>query len=82
MAEVNVSANEDLMQEHGVLNRLLLIYDEIVRRLVNKEPFNPKLIQLNALIIKEFVENHHEKTEETYVFPVLIKTNMSNLLMN
>ena len=27
-AEEDVSTNEDLMREHGVLNRVLLIYDE------------------------------------------------------
>ena len=35
MNKVEVSAVEDLMREHGVLNRLLLIYEEIIRRLHN-----------------------------------------------
>ena len=32
-AEEDVSTNEDLMREHGVLNRVLLIYDEAVRHI-------------------------------------------------
>jgi len=32
-----VGATEDLMREHGVLNRILLIYEEGLRRLRNKE---------------------------------------------
>ena len=31
--ELEVSPGEDLMREHGVLNRVLLIYEEISRRL-------------------------------------------------
>ena len=40
-AEAEVSAPEDLMREHGVLNRILLIYDEGVRRLRAKEDLPP-----------------------------------------
>ena len=29
----NVATNEDLMREHGVLNRILLIYEEAIRRI-------------------------------------------------
>ena len=35
--EEDVSTNEDLMREHGVLNRVLLIYDEAMRRIQAKE---------------------------------------------
>jgi len=34
----DVSANEDLMREHGVLNRILLIYDEAGRRIGIEQP--------------------------------------------
>ena len=32
MAVEEVAPSEDLMREHGVLSRLLLIYEEIIRR--------------------------------------------------
>jgi hypothetical protein len=35
--EEDVAPPEDLMREHGVLNRILLIYDEGVRRLEARE---------------------------------------------
>jgi len=35
--DAGVTAPEDLMKEHGVLNRCLLIYEEAIRRLRNKE---------------------------------------------
>jgi hypothetical protein len=38
--EEEVSPAEDLMREHGVLNRVLLIYDEILRRLKGAQDFD------------------------------------------
>ena len=31
--EESVSTNEDLMREHGILKRVLLAYDEVIRRI-------------------------------------------------
>ena len=42
--EEDVSTNEDLMREHGVLNRVLLIYDEAMRRIQANEKFDPAVI--------------------------------------
>ena len=42
--EKEVSPPEDLMQEHGVLNRILLIYDYCKIKLLNKDGrLNPKI---------------------------------------
>lgn len=71
MEDEEVSAVEDLMREHGLLNRVLLIYEELIRRMKNNISFNPHIIYYSALIIREFVEDYHEKTEEKYVFPLL-----------
>lgn len=67
--EEDVSTNEDLMREHGVLNRILLIYDEANRRIQNKQKFDPGLISKSAGLIKKFIEDYHEKLEENYLFP-------------
>jgi len=64
-----VSPSEDLMREHGVLNRLLLIYQEIALRIENYEDFPIHSLASTAQIIRNFVENYHEKLEENYVFP-------------
>jgi hemerythrin-like domain-containing protein len=70
-----VSPPEDLMQEHGLLNRILLIYDFCKVQLVNKQPFQPDAL-LNAVgIIRSFVEDYHEKQEEDYLFPRFEKAN-------
>ena len=65
---IEVSPVEDLMREHGVLNRVLLIYDEFIRRLSNEISFSPKLLNQSANIIQKFIENYHEKLEEEYIF--------------
>ncbi|HWF04137.1 MAG TPA: hemerythrin domain-containing protein [Candidatus Angelobacter sp.] len=65
----DVSTNEDLMREHGVLNRILLIYDETMRRIQAKEKFDPTVLVKSAGIIKSFIEDYHEKLEEDHIFP-------------
>ena len=69
--EAEVTPGEDLMQEHGVLERILLIYDEVARRIDAKESFDPSLVKTGADIVKRFVEDYHEKNEEQFVFPRL-----------
>jgi hemerythrin-like domain-containing protein len=65
----DVSTNEDLMREHGVLNRVLLIYDEAIRRIQASDKFDPSVITKSAGIIKTFIEDYHEKLEEDHIFP-------------
>jgi hemerythrin-like domain-containing protein len=64
-----VSATEDLMREHGVLNRVLLIYEEGLRRLRNREEIAPEVFQHTAHLVRKFVEDYHEKLEENFIFP-------------
>jgi hemerythrin-like domain-containing protein len=70
-----VSPPEDLMQEHGLLNRVLLIYDACKSHLSNKESFPIAALQASANIIRTFVEDYHEKQEENYLFPRFQKAN-------
>jgi hypothetical protein len=42
--EEKVSTNEDLMREHGILKRVLLAYQEIVRRIRAREDFSPQAV--------------------------------------
>jgi hemerythrin-like domain-containing protein len=70
-----VSPPEDLMQEHGLLNRVLLIYDTCKIHLVNKETFPLDTLAGSANIIRTFVEDYHEKQEENYLFPRFEKVN-------
>lgn len=70
-----VSPPEDLMQEHGVLNRILLIYDHCRDLMANKQTFPMETLSGAAGIIRSFVEDYHEKQEENYLFPRFRKAN-------
>jgi len=67
--EEEVSPAEDLMREHGVLKRVLLVYDEAIRRPTENEDLPPEPVADAAKIIREFIEDYHEKLEEKYLFP-------------
>ena len=73
--EQEVSPTEDLMREHGLLNRILLIYDHTEMRLNQKQDFDPAALASAADIMKRFVEEYHEKLEEDYLFPRFRKAN-------
>jgi len=70
--EEEVAPNEDLMREHGVLRRLLLVYEEVSRRAAAGILTQVQLASASGLI-RRFIENYHEKLEEDYVFPVFEK---------
>ena len=73
--EEEVSPAEDLMREHGVLKRVMLVYDEIARRITAKQDFPPETLQQAANMIRSFVEDYHEKLEEDFLFPRFEKAN-------
>src|SRR5438477_7896362 len=68
-SEGEVSPPEDLMREHGVLNRILLIYDESARRLDGREAVPIDVVLSSADVIRRFIEQYHEKLEEDFLFP-------------
>jgi len=64
-----ISPAEDLMREHGVLNRILLIYDHHLHMLTTKQTFDGSVLVRAADIVRHFVEEYHEKLEEDFLFP-------------
>ena len=64
-----VSPPEDLMQEHGLLNRILLVYDHCRLQLTSGNKIPVEVLTGAAGIIRTFVEEYHEKQEEDYLFP-------------
>ncbi len=73
--EEDVSPAEDLMREHGVLKRVMLVYDEVLHRWDKKEEVPPEILAAAAGMIRHFVEDYHEKLEEDYLFPRFEKAN-------
>ena len=68
-AEEEVSPTEDLMREHGVLRRILLVYGEVIRRVDGGNPVEAEPVAKAATIVRAFIEDYHEKDEEEFVFP-------------
>jgi hemerythrin-like domain-containing protein len=73
--EPEVTANEDLMREHGVIRRALFVYAEASRR-ARANPGSIPLPQLldTARLFRAFAEDYHERAlEEAHIFPVVRK---------
>jgi hemerythrin-like domain-containing protein len=73
-SEKDVSPNEDLMREHGLLERILVIYDEAIARIAAKRDVPLDVVARGADIVRRFVEDYHEKLEEEHVFPRVAAT--------
>ena len=73
-AEPEVTATEDLMREHGVLRRALLVYQETATRMRGGVTIPPEPLQKTAKLFRVFGEEYHEKKlEEAYIFPAVKK---------
>ncbi|HEX6837084.1 MAG TPA: hemerythrin domain-containing protein, partial [Polyangia bacterium] len=62
--EDEVPPTEDLMREHGILRRVLLVYGEVLRRFSAGQEVPVAELAHAAAIIREFIEDYHEKDEE------------------
>ena len=71
-----VAPAEDLMREHGVLKRCILIYREGLRRMDANADLPIKTIGDTAQILRSFIEDYHEKLEEDHLFPRFKKANL------
>jgi hemerythrin-like domain-containing protein len=71
--EKEVTANEDLMREHGVLRRALLVYRLSAARLrINEKSVAPEGLNKTAVLFRTFGEDYHERQlEEPFIFPVV-----------
>lgn len=69
--KIEVTAVEDLMREHGILRRALLVYSEAALRLrKNAADVSPAALQRTAKLFRAFGEEYHEKKlEEAFIFP-------------
>jgi len=67
--EIEVTPPEDLMREHAVLERLLLIYERALA--AGPRPADWPMAQLMDAVrlVRTFIEDYHEKLEENYILP-------------
>src|SRR5262249_49573299 len=70
-----VTATEDLMREHGVIRRALLVYFELapkIRR--DASSIDAGALKQVAQLFRTFGEDYHEKMlEEQHIFPLVRK---------
>jgi hemerythrin-like domain-containing protein len=73
--EGEVTPLEDLMREHGVIRRALLVYVEAAARL-RRDPasVSTSVLQSTARLFRKFGEDYHEKQlEEAFILPEIKK---------
>lgn len=73
--EKEVTANEDLMREHGVLRRILIVYREIAPKiLADPAKIDAGAVAQAATLFRDFGERYHEQMlEEQHIFPLVRK---------
>lgn len=79
---MEVTPPEDLMREHGVLNRVLLVYEAGLQKFARGEDFDVAILARAAGIVHEFIEDYHERNEEQQLFPRFRKAGQMVELVN
>src|SRR3954468_4646122 len=71
VGEEAVTANEDLMREHGVLRRILVLYREVAPRIAaDPARVDAAALARAAALFRRFGERYHEQLlEEQHIFP-------------
>jgi hemerythrin-like domain-containing protein len=74
--EKEVGAVEDLMREHGVIRRAILVYRGMAGKLrANPSSLDSDLLRRTATMFRTFGEDYHEKKlEEAHIFPAVKKS--------
>jgi hemerythrin-like domain-containing protein len=75
-SEGEVTANEDLMREHGILRRILIVYRETAPKLVaNAAAVDAAALGAATTLFQRFGERYHEQLlEEQHIFPLVRKS--------
>ena len=69
--EALITPGEDLMREHGVLERVLVVWHEAEGPLRRGEPIDVDALRGSVELVQRFIERYHERLEEDFVFPRL-----------
>jgi hemerythrin-like domain-containing protein len=67
--EEEISPAEDLMREHGVLERVLIIYETSMARVTAQDASPLPVVVRAADLTRRFIEDYHERLEEQFLFP-------------
>lgn len=67
--EAKVTPPEDLMREHAILSRLLLICERALSAGARPADWPVPQLADATRLVRTFIEDYHEKLEEDYIFP-------------
>jgi hemerythrin-like domain-containing protein len=76
------SALESLMFEHGLIERLLLIYDKSAAMLDQGRQLPAGLLADAGDLIQKFIHDYHEKLEEEHLFPRFVTAHREGDLLD
>ena len=71
VASDDVAPTEDLMREHGIHRRIILVYREAAHRLRLQADVPMDAVAESAALVTRFIHGYHEKLEEKHVLPRL-----------
>lgn len=74
------TANENLMEEHGLNDRILVIYARAIQLMLARQSFDTECISAPARTMMTVIHDHHEVDEEELVFPVLEKVGYGEVI--
>jgi len=74
-SEPAVTPSEDLMREHGVLARLMLVLEASAPHIDDSQSAREAIAHA-AKLVRDFVENYHEALEEQHLFPRFQRNNV------
>jgi hemerythrin-like domain-containing protein len=77
-----IPPGESLMYEHGVLKRLLLVYQAALPKIDDSTGIGGQALHQAAQIVHDYIEGFHEAIEEGYVFPALAAANILQPTIN
>jgi len=64
-----VSPTETMMQEHGILERIIMVLERAMGRMRAGLLPDYEAIAGAAVLIREYIQDFHEKNEERHIFP-------------
>jgi hemerythrin-like domain-containing protein len=81
-ADAVLTPAEILSRNSAVLQRVMLVYENGIRRAVDGEDIDPTVFVQCAEVARDFFHNFHEKAEQELVYPVFTKAGRMVDLVN
>ena len=76
-----ITPGEDLMREHGVLERVLVVWAESEAPLREGRQVDVSALSDSVELVKRFIEGYHERLEEELLFPRLAEAGRERALV-